>query len=549
MAALSTPLHAAFSNLASLRSATYRNPVQPGDFPDPSIIRVGKQDFYAVMTSTDWAPEFPIFHSRDLVEWSLVGSVFAERPPWAVGNFWAPEFAEFDGRFYIYYVARMIDGPLSVAVASADHPAGPYVDHGPLVGQNDGSIDPMATLDENGDRWLIWKEDGNSVSRPTPIWAQRLGAGGLSVFGERHELIRNDAAWEGHVVEAPVIMRRDGWFYMLYSGNACCGAECAYAVGVARSRTLLGPWEKCPRNPILAGNEAWRCPGHGSVTTDARGRTFFLYHAYAHASDSVYVGRQVLLDEIRWGADGWPSINNGNGPSRFALAPFGPRRRRRSKPFVEDFTRRELSSGWQRPQSLQAVAEVDRRRAELVLRARRPGHRPDPLDAVMARPATTGDYAATAVINARNQNANVIASLTAYGDRKNALGIGVRNGRIILWRRKRGAISVSDQYDLPASCMVHVRMTVSAGHKYRFAFSADGKRWTECRSRLDGAYLPPWDRGVRVALTAGGTLDAEARFGLLRIAATGTEIASLEDRKAAFERHRMRLRRMTTATA
>ena len=166
MAKVFEPLDAAFPGV-------YHNPVFPGDFPDPSVIRVGDA-FYAVTTSTDWAPFFPIFRSFDLVRWSIVGHVFAERPVWCVGNFWAPDLAERDGRFFVYYTARRADGPLCVAVATADHPEGPYADHGPLVGQRCGSIDAMATDDEFGDRWLLWKEDGNSVGDPTPIWAQAL---------------------------------------------------------------------------------------------------------------------------------------------------------------------------------------------------------------------------------------------------------------------------------------------------------------------------------------------------------------------------------------
>ncbi|HEX3451921.1 MAG TPA: glycoside hydrolase family 43 protein, partial [Solirubrobacteraceae bacterium] len=265
--------------LAALQG-TYHNPVRTGDFPDPSVVRVGERAFYAVTTSTDWAPFFPIFRSSDLVSWQLVGHVFTERPEWAAGNFWAPDFAEKNGRFYVYYTARRKGGGLCVAVATADRPEGPYRDHGPLIGQADGSIDAMACDDEHGARWILWKEDGNAYGRPTPIWGQRLSDDGLTLRGEKVELLRNDAPWEGGLVEAPHVLRRDGWFYMLYSGNACCGEDCAYAVGVARARSLAGPWEKCPRNPILAGNEAFRCPGHGAPVADAQGRWFYLYHAY-----------------------------------------------------------------------------------------------------------------------------------------------------------------------------------------------------------------------------------------------------------------------------
>ena len=179
---------------------TFENPVLAGDYPDPSVIRVGK-DYWATATSSEWAPQFPIMHSTDLVNWTVVGSVFDEPPAWSVANYWAPEIAEYKGRYYMYYVGRKQGGPLSIAVASADKPQGPYKDHGILVSQAAGSIDAVPTLDENGERYMLWKEDGNSRKLPTIIWAQRLSEDGTKLLGEPRELFRNDAKWEGAVIE------------------------------------------------------------------------------------------------------------------------------------------------------------------------------------------------------------------------------------------------------------------------------------------------------------------------------------------------------------
>src|SRR6058998_1304555 len=89
--------------VAAESGATYSNPVLAGDYPDPSIIRVGK-DFWATSTSSEWGPQFPVLHSRDLVNWKITGAVFPKRPAWAIGNFWAPEIAEDHGRYFVYYV-------------------------------------------------------------------------------------------------------------------------------------------------------------------------------------------------------------------------------------------------------------------------------------------------------------------------------------------------------------------------------------------------------------------------------------------------------------
>jgi beta-xylosidase len=506
------------------RRATYSNPVEAGDFPDPSVTRVG-QDFYASATTSEWGPEFPILHSRDLVNWEVIGAVFQRRPVWATGSFWAPEISQYRGRFFVYYVGRKKGGPLCVAVATAARPQGPYADHGPLVCQEVGSIDPFPATDENGARYLLWKEDGNSVSRPTPIWAQRLSEDGTRLVGERRELIHNDQPWEkhptlpfGNLVEGPSVVRRNGWFYLFYSGNFCCGRECDYALGVARSRRLLGPWEKNPRNPILAGNDAWKCPGHGTVIEDARGRYFLLYHAY-QPKDFVYVGRQALLDEVKWGADGWPTINEGRGPSARAASPFGARDAKTEYSFFDDFTEPELRPGWQWPQS--NVPDFRVGRGSLLLTPTVDAS-DNPTAAVLARTTTTGDYVATAVVDLQDMREGVTAGLAAYGDAENALGLSIGHGVISVWLCEKNACRSVARGGLVGFAgrrgrAVHLRMTAREGHLYRFATSSDGRTWQELGGEIDGSYLPPWDRGVRVALVAGGARGAAARFESLRI--------------------------------
>src|SRR4051812_292459 len=303
------------------QSATYSNPVLPGDYPDPSVIRVG-HTFWATATTSQWAPLFPLLTSTDLVNWTQVGAVFEDPPAWSAGSYWAPEIAQDRGRFFVYYTARRKNGPLCVAVATASQPQGPYADHGPLICQDAGSIDAAPVSDEDGQRYLVWKEDGNSRKLPTPIWAQPLSPDGTTLTGDRRELIHNQDPWEAHVVEGPYILKRDGWFYMFYSSDACCGRACNYKLGVARARRLLGPWERNPANPILKGNEHWKCPGHGSLVSDASGRTFLLYHAYDPA-DFQFAGRQGLLDQVTWTAQDWPEINGGQGPSARRPSPFG----------------------------------------------------------------------------------------------------------------------------------------------------------------------------------------------------------------------------------
>ena len=148
----------------SLLAGTWSNPIFPGDHPDPTIVRVGRT-YWTTSTSGDWAPAFPLYRSTDLHHWTAVGSIFPQTPAWAGGSFWAPELVVDGDRVLVYYVARRRGGPLCVAAATADQPTGPYIDHGPIVCEQDGSIDPAFARDEQGRPFLIWKEDGNSERR------------------------------------------------------------------------------------------------------------------------------------------------------------------------------------------------------------------------------------------------------------------------------------------------------------------------------------------------------------------------------------------------
>src|ERR1700749_1839911 len=123
--------------IASARQASYRTPVVAGDYPDPSVIRVG-EEFWAATTTGGWAPHFALLRSRDLVNWEKVGYVFQSKPDWAKDDFWAPEIVNDGGRFRVCYAARRDEGPkkrgtLCVGVAVARSPSGPYADAGPLV--------------------------------------------------------------------------------------------------------------------------------------------------------------------------------------------------------------------------------------------------------------------------------------------------------------------------------------------------------------------------------------------------------------------------------
>jgi beta-xylosidase len=396
---------------------------------------------------------------------------------------------------------------LSIAVATADKPGGPYTSHGPMMAQEDGSIDPAPVIDTDGIRYLVWKEDGNSQKKPTPIWLQRLNDDGTKLVEEPHELIRNDVDWEGNLVEGPFILRRGDWFYLFYSGSGCCGPGCNYALGVARSHSLFGPWQKNPSNPILVGNDTWKCPGHGSVVQDSDGRFFLLYHAYS-VNSTIFTGREGILDEVTFGADDWPVINHGNGPSVHAISPLGTVQNLAGGSFTDNFHGKSLDSGWQWPQQLEPKYHLAN--GELYLSPN--GRGTNFVAAVLARSTTAADYVATAAVNASALKPGAAAGISAVGNVENALGLVLLDGKIIVWRRDNGETRELWKQPLPKAEKVFLRLTATKGYHFQFAASPDGENWISCGEAADAKKLPPWDCGVRVALIVGGTHDAEGVF-------------------------------------
>ncbi|GAA4393126.1 family 43 glycosylhydrolase [Hymenobacter koreensis] len=494
-----SPLISAVAAPVAPAPVRYDRLVLPGDFPDPTIAKIG-DTYWASATSAEWGAVFPLFKSDDLINWELVSHVFPGRlPDWCDSNFWAPEIFHEGGKTYIYYTARKKGGVLSVAVASADSPEGPYTDHGPLVGERAGSIDGFPIRDEHGVLHLVWKNDGNSRGKETPIWAQRINEKTLKLVGKRVELFRNDAPWEGTLVEGSAIVHHNDYFYMFYAGNACCGKYCTYAGGVARSRSLLGPWEKCPQNPILSDNATWKCPGHGTVA-EKDGRWFLLHHAY-HVNSHEFVGRQGLLSEFRWNAEGWPEFEN-NSPQAEPLADVSVLN------VDEQFSGAELDLNWLWPVGHKPVTELRGEQLHLQASEARIG-------SVVARRTYAATYKAATSIDFASLAPGTFGGIGAIGDPYNALALVAGDGMVQLWHVKSGKRTVVAQMWLDPCETVTLRIEAWGGQRYRFAYSTDGATWQPMpldSFAVNGTYLPPWDRGIRLGLLAYGAESTSVAF-------------------------------------
>jgi beta-xylosidase len=487
------PSRFVFCFLASmaLLNAKAQRLVMPGDHPDPSVVKIGDR-YWASATTSNWAPAYPLLVSKDLVNWQLEGHIFTQLPTWADYYFWAPEMTYENGKVYVYYSAHKRDGNLCVGIASADKPEGPYRDHGPIICQEVGSIDAFPMRDEKGQLYMIWKEDANSVSKPTPIWAQPLNEERTALTGEKKELFRNTEPWEANLVEGVSMVKHGDYYYAFYAAAGCCGAACTYGTGVARSKNLLGPWEKYSKNPLITGTTKWTCPGHGTPV-EKDGRHYFLYHAYDRKAN-VFTGREGLLIEYRLTPDGWIEFLPEQAPAHVKPA----------RKTEDDFGTSTLSKRWQ--WSVFQQPQVKQEGGELFLPAStiESGN-------YLGRHTTSANCTVTVKLHAQKSTAE--AGVAAIGDERNTLAAFYRNGIVRLVQMRDGKETEVARRKVPKATKPFLRMQVRNGKEMRFFYSANGKRFTALSMNgMNGSYLPPWDRAVRAGIIAKGEDGTEGVF-------------------------------------
>jgi arabinan endo-1,5-alpha-L-arabinosidase len=321
---------------AEARAAGFTNPVFDTDFPDPTVMRASDGWFYAYATQTvidGRTVNIQVARSRDMMNWEHLGDALPEKPAWAnqTQKFWAPHVSQFGETYYMYYSAdpNTLTG-LCLAAATSKSPRGPFVDIGkPLkCGESFVNIDPMAFDDpRTGKRLLYW---GSGFQ---PIRVQELAADRISFVPGSQAIdlvstIKDESPSNyQRLIEGAWVTERDGYYYLFYSGDNCCGDKAHYAVMVARSKSATGPFETLaqatgkPTSVILELNERWIAPGHNSVIRDAAGQDWIFYHAIdsknrflkSEISGDRDVRRIMLMDRLIY-RRGWPSVEK-NSPS------------------------------------------------------------------------------------------------------------------------------------------------------------------------------------------------------------------------------------------
>jgi beta-xylosidase len=342
--------------VCDLGDGRFLNPLLAGDHPDPAILKDGA-DYYMTFSSFDSYPGLTIWHSRDLVNWQPRGPALTRN----IGSVWAVSLEKHAGRYFLYIPVKA--SPNSIFVIWADHIDGPWSD--PVDLGLHAHIDPCHAVGEDGSRWLFLS-GGDRI---------RLAPDGLSTVGAVEHVYdpwRYPDDWdvEGFSPEGPKIVAHGGWFYMITAVGGTAGPPTGHMVIVARSRSIHGPWQNDPGNPVVrtvSTDETWWSRGHASLVEAPDGSWWSVYHGFENGYWTL--GRQALLDPIRWTADGWFRMTGGDLSAPIAK-PRGGRAVPHGQPLSDDFATLKLGARWNffRP----TPTERDRVRVEgraLVLRA------------------------------------------------------------------------------------------------------------------------------------------------------------------------------------
>ena len=311
---------------------TFHNPVIPGFFSDPSICRVG-EDYYLVNSTFEYFPAVPVFHSKDLVNWEMIGYCIDKATQLPKGlNIFATTIRYHNGTFYMITTNTGVDGNFFV---TAKNPAGPWSN--PIWIKAQG-IDPDLFFDEDGKVYVV---SSTFILHEIDIKTGDFLSEGLIIWN----------GTGGRYAEGPHLYKKDGFYYLMAAEG---GTEEAHSETIARSKSIWGPYNANPANPILThvnaagqGNPI-QGVGHADIINAHDGSWWIVFHGYRSNSDGTHhiLGRETCLAPVSWQKNGWPEVN-GNGTvtedmtcKTLPLKPF------EAKPSKIDFETDKLGLEW-----------------------------------------------------------------------------------------------------------------------------------------------------------------------------------------------------------
>lgn len=284
------------------------NPIIRGFAPDPSIVRVG-EDYYIAVSTFEWWPGVGLYHSKDLKHWEKLKSPLRKKsqlnmignPP--SGGIWAPDLTYSDGIFYLVYT----DVKTKKGKYYNNHNYLVYTDD--ISGEwsepiylNSSGFDPSLFHSEDGKKYLVNMQNGFRG-----ILLQELDLKNRCLKGERWNIFPGSGI--GYT-EGPHLYKIKDYYYLIVAEG---GTGYEHCVTIARSDSLLGPYEVAPNNPILGSNSKegslQKC-GHADIVETQYGEWYLVHlcsRPHPDKQKSV-LGRETSIQKLCWSAEGWPAL-------------------------------------------------------------------------------------------------------------------------------------------------------------------------------------------------------------------------------------------------
>lgn len=296
----------------------YRNPIVPGFAADPSVCKAG-EDYYMVHSTFEYLPGLPILHSRDLVNWEIIGHAIHRKEQMEFSGMncsdglYAPTIRYHDGIFYVVCTSVGADGNFYV---TATDPAGPWSDP---IRVKQGGIDPSLLFDRDGKVYFTsngWEEKGCHTIAYIQQSEIDIATGELLT-----EPVRISYGTGGRCLEAPHLYHIGDWYYLVCAEG---GTDLRHMVTVFRSKSPWGLFESHPDNPILTARDENRPPlsgtGHGELIADQEGKYWMAFLCYRTIGKYHHLGRETGLVPIEWEND-WPVVPGGKSPDLIVECP------------------------------------------------------------------------------------------------------------------------------------------------------------------------------------------------------------------------------------
>jgi beta-xylosidase len=276
---------------------TYKNPILHADYSDPDVVRVG-DSYYLVASSFNCIPGIPVLHSRDLVNWTLIGHALNRLEPEDILNkpqhgkgVWAPCIRYHNNEFYIYYP----DPDYGIFLVKAMNPAGPW-SKPLLVARGKGLIDPSPLWDDDGNAYLVFAFAGSRAGIKSVLMVDRMTSEGTRLSGK--PVMVFEGSKNHPTIEGPKFYKRNGWYYIFAPAG---GVKTGWQL-VLRSKNIFGPYEE--KTVMAQGKSTVNGPHQGGWVNTPTGEYWFI-----HFQDKEAYGRVVHLNPMKWIND-WPVIGD-----------------------------------------------------------------------------------------------------------------------------------------------------------------------------------------------------------------------------------------------